>query len=157
MTSRTKRFLAAVTLLAGLPAASSAQTERSHIGPRVSYQFDLEEVGVGGQFGAAIGRHLEFYPSFDLFLADGATFWNLNADLKYRFQAPSIRWLYLGTGLNVAHRSVGSFKDTGPGLNLFAGIESLTGRVHPFAEFRFAANDGESVQLAAGLNFTLRR
>jgi hypothetical protein len=150
-------MMGAMVLIAGLPSLGQAQTERAHVGPRASYQFELEEIGVGGQFGAAIGRYLEFYPSFDLFLADGATYWNLNADFKYRLQSPSVRWIYLGTGLNVAHRSINEFKDTGAGLNLFAGIESLTGRVHPFAEFRFAANDGESVQLAAGLNFTLRR
>ena len=41
------------------------------------------------------------------------------------------------------------------GLNLFGGIQSLKGRIHPFAEMRFIVNDNSTAQLAAGLNFTL--
>jgi hypothetical protein len=101
---------------------------------------------------APIVRHLEFYPSFDYFI-DSGSFWNLNADLKYRIPSESVRWLYLGAGLNIAHGG----GDTQAGLNLLAGIESLKGRVHPFGEFRFTANHGSTGQIAVGLNFTLGR
>jgi hypothetical protein len=151
MLLRVCRIAAALVLVFALPGTAQAQTNRLHFGPRVSYQFDLEKLGVGVQFSAPIARHLEFYPSFDYFI-DSGSFWNLNADLKYRIPSESMRWLYLGAGLNIAHGG-----DTQAGLNLLAGVESLKGRVHPFGEFRFTANHGSTGQIAVGLNFTLGR
>lgn len=149
----------AAGLACALAAAGTAeaQTSRTHFGPRASYQFDLEEFGLGLQFSAPIGRRLEFYPSVDYFFVDVGSFWSLNADIKYRVTREATNWLYLGSGLNVARRSVGNFHDTQAGLNAFVGAESLKGRVHPFAEFRFTAGDGSTAQLAAGINFTLGR
>jgi hypothetical protein len=152
MVFRVCRIAAALVLVSALAGSARAQTNRLHFGPRVSYQFDLEKLGVGVQFSAPIVRHLEFYPSFDYFI-DSGSFWNLNADLKYRIPSESVRWLYLGAGLNIAHGG----GDTQAGLNLLAGIESLKGRVHPFGEFRFTANHGSTGQIAVGLNFTLGR
>jgi hypothetical protein len=147
---RVSRIAAALLLTSALGGAAQAQTSRFHLGPRISYQFDLEKIGIGAQFSAPIAHHLEFYPSFDYFL-DSGSFWNLNADFKYRIPSESVRWLYLGAGLNLAHAA----DETRAGLNLLAGVESLKGRVHPFAEFRFTANHGSTGQIAAGLNFTL--
>jgi hypothetical protein len=157
MVFRVAAVAPAFVLASALAGTADAQTNRLHLGPRVSYQFDLEKVGIGAQFGAPIARHLEFYPSFDYFFVDNGTFWNLNADLKYRVASESVNWLYLGGGLNIARSGAGSVHDTRAGLNLFAGAESLKGRVHPFAELRFTANDGSTGQIAAGLNFTLAR
>ena len=148
---------AALVLTCGVSGIAEAQTDRLHLGPRVSYQFDLEEVGIGVQLGVPIARHLEFYPSFDVFLVDVGSFWNLNADLKYRIAEASVRWLYLGTGINFARSGFNGNHDTRAGLNLFAGAESLRGRVHPFGELRFVVRDGSSAQVAVGLNFTLGR
>ncbi len=134
--------------------AVQAQTSKMHLGPRVSYQFDLKDVGLGAQFSAPIAHHLEFYPSFDIFLVDHGSASNLNVDLKYRIGTHSGDWLYLGTGLNVARRGNGDSR-TDMGVNAFIGAESLRGRVHPFGEFRFTANNGSTGQLAAGLNFTI--
>ncbi len=150
--------IATVAVVASaLAGTAQAQTDRFHFGPRVSYQFDLEQFGVGVQFGAPMARHLEFYPSFDYFFVDAGSFWNLNADLKYRIANESINWLYVGTGLNVARASYGVAHSTKAGVNLFAGAESLRGRVHPFGEFRVTAGNGSAVQIAGGLNFTLGR
>ncbi len=143
-------------ILAGaLAGTAQAQTSRFHFGPRVSYQFDLKDFGLGVQFGAPIARHLEFYPSFDVFFVSPGSFWDLNADLKYRMAGESTKWLYLGAGLNVARSSISTVHSTHAGLNLFAGAESLSGRIHPFGEFRFTANNGSTGQISAGLNFTL--
>ena len=152
MAVRAFRMATALVLASALGGTVQAQTSRLHFGPRVSYQFDLEKLGIGAQLSVPIAHYLEFYPSFDYFI-DSGSFWNLNADLKYRIPSESVRWLYLGAGLNIAH---GSDK-TRAGVNLFAGVESLKGRVHPFAEFRFTANHGSTGQIAAGLNFTLGR
>ena len=157
MVFRTSGMATALGLALALAGTAEAQTNRLHLGPRISYQFDLKKIGIGVQFSAPIARHLEFYPSFDYFSADGGSSWNLNADLKYRVAGESVNWLYLGGGLNIARSGGGTNHHTRAGLNLLAGAESLKGRVHPFAEFRFTANDGSTGQIAAGLNFTLGR
>jgi hypothetical protein len=151
------RIAAVLVIASAIAGTAQAQTDRAHFGPRISYQFDLEELGLGVQLGVPLARHLEFYPSFDYFFVGDGSFWNLNADLKYRIANASANWLYLGGGLNIARSGNGGSHNTGAGLNLFVGAEPLTGRVHPFAEFRFIANDGSTGMIAAGLNFTLGR
>jgi hypothetical protein len=148
------RMLFALGLIATSVPAVAAQ-ERPHFGPRLSYHLDYEAVGLGAQLGLPIARHLEFYPSGDVFFRDDDTRWSVNADLKYRVAATTVPWLYMGTGLNIAQR--GGSSSSGAGLNLFLGMESRTGRVHPFVEFRYTSNDGSTAQLAAGINFTLAR
>jgi hypothetical protein len=149
---------AKVLFLLGLIATSAttaAAQGRAHFGPRLSYHLDYEAVGLGAQLGLPIARNLEFYPSGDVFFRDDDSRWSVNADLKYRIAATAVPWFYAGTGLNIAQR--GGNNSSNAGLNLFMGMESRTGRVHPFVEFRYTANDGSTAQLAAGLNFTLAR
>lgn len=155
MSLRVSSITAALILTGALAGTAQAQTSQLHLGPRVSYQFDVKKVGVGAQLSVPVARHLEFYPSFDYFFVDHGSFWQLNADLKYRFAGQAVRWLYGGTGLNIAHSSVSVNSATHAGLNLFAGAESLRGRVHPFGELRFTVGDGSTGMIAVGLNFTL--
>lgn len=157
MTHRPVRLLLALCLVGATVPALHAQTGRTHFGPRISYQLDLEAVGLGAQLAIPMSRTVDFYPSFDLFFPEGDTQWSGNADLKWRAAPASISWLYLGTGLNVARRGGRDNRGSRAGVNLFVGAESRTGRVHPFVEFRYTANDGSTAQLAAGLNFTLAR
>ena len=157
MSFRKSGLAVALAFTAALAGTAQAQTGQLHLGPLVSYQFDLEEFGIGAQLSVPIAYHFEFYPSFDYFFVDVGSFWNVNADLKYRIATESVDWLYVGGGLNIAHRSRDRFDDTRAGLNLFGGLESLRGSVHPFAEFRFTTNNGSTAQASAGLNFTLRR
>jgi len=150
-------LLTALVLMSPTVATVQAQSGQTHLGPRISYHFDLEEIGIGAQFSTPLARNLEFYPSFDYFLVENGTFWHLNADLKLRVAGESAEWFYLGGGLNIARRSAGNFENTSAGVNGFVGAESRMGRVHPFGELRLTANDGNSsLQLAVGLNFTLR-
>ncbi len=151
MTSR--RTTLALSLLFGLifAGAAEAQDHSLHLGPRLSYQFDAEELGVGAQFSVPIAKQLEFYPSIDVFFTSPSSLWSFNIDLKWRVAPASVSWLYLGTGLNVMDGA----GDSNAGLNLFGGIQSVTGRIHPFAEMRFVVSDNSTAQLAAGLNFTL--
>lgn len=149
--------LASTLLLTSVMAGGAqAQTSQLHFGPRVSYQFDLEEFGIGAQLSVPIAHHLEFYPSFDYFFVNVGSFWDVNGDLKYRIDTESVNWLYMGGGLNIAHTSRDRGNDNQAGLNLFAGVESLSGRVHPFGELRFTINDHSTAQASVGLNFTLR-
>jgi len=150
-------MVTALALVSALADTAQAQTNKFHFGPRISYQFEAEAVGLGVQFSAPLANYLEFYPSVDYFFVDEGSSWSFNADLKYRLAAASVKWLYLGAGLNIAHFSPDNSDDssTDTGLNLFAGAESLKGRVHPFGEFRFMTTSGSSAQIAVGLNFTL--
>jgi hypothetical protein len=160
LTNRFRTALAGAVLTLGAMTSAQAQTNSSHLGPRLSYNFDAEAVGLGVQFGVPIAHHLEFYPSFDVFFVDAGSLVGINADLKYRIGRADVSWLYIGTGLNIASRSNDNNNDNGndtntdAGLNLFFGVESLKGRVHPFGEMRFTLSSSTTAQLAAGLNFS---
>ncbi len=157
MPSRLRVAVLTAILATGTTLAAEAQTSRAHLGPRISYNFDAEEVGLGAQVGLPIGRRLEFYPSFDVFFVDPGSLWALNADIKYRFGGQGMEWLYTGGGLNVTNASVGDNDETNAGLNLLLGVESLSGWVHPFAEGRLTVGDESMFQLSGGINFTLGR
>jgi hypothetical protein len=160
MTNRFRASLVGTVLALGAITSAQAQTNSSHLGPRLSYNFDAEAVGLGVQFGVPIAKQLEFYPSFDVFFVDVGSLVGINADIKYRIGKADLSWLYVGTGLNISNFSSGNNgegednSNTNLGLNLFFGVESLKGRVHPFGEMRFTVGDGSSSQLAAGLNFS---
>jgi hypothetical protein len=157
MPSRLRVAVLTAILATGTTLAAEAQTSRAHLGPRISYHFDAEEVGLGAQVGLPIGRRLEFYPSFDVFFVDPGSLWALNADIKYRFGGQGMDWLYTGGGLNVTNASFGGNDETDAGLNLLLGVESLRGWVHPFAEGRLTVGDESMFQLSGGINFTLGR
>jgi hypothetical protein len=152
MKLRLATFGAVFALVSGFAGAAQAQTSELHLGPRLSYQFDAQELGVGAQFSVPIASHLEFYPSIDVFFTSPNSLWSFNADIKWRALAQSASWFYVGSGLNIME-SGGNGSHAG--LNLFGGVESLKGRVHPFGELRFVVNDNSTAQVAAGLNFTL--
>jgi hypothetical protein len=152
MPSRRTAFALSFLLSLLLAGAAQAQTHSMHLGPRLSYQFDYEEFGIGAQFSVPISSHLEFYPSFDVFFTNPSSLWSLNADVKWRVAPASASWLYIGSGLNLLEYG-GNGSDVG--LNLFGGVESLKGRVHPFAELRLIVNENSTGQVSAGLNFTL--
>ena len=151
MTSRRTTLALSLLFVLIFAGAAEAQDHSLHLGPRLSYQFDAEELGLGAQFSVPIAKQLEFYPSIDVFFTSPSSLWSFNIDLKWRVAPASVSWLYLGTGLNVMDGA----GDSNAGLNLFGGIQSVTGRIHPFAEMRFVVSDNSTAQLAAGLNFTL--
>lgn len=154
MTSRLRAVVVTLALACGSTTLVTAQTNRAHLGPRISYNFDVEEVALGAQLGLPLGSHFELYPSFDWYFVDSGSLWAFNADLKYRFAAESVRWLYVGGGLNLLTAGNGE-SNTEAGLNLLFGVESLKGKVHPFGEGRLTFGDQSIFQLAVGVNFTL--
>jgi hypothetical protein len=144
-----------VGLLGAIGSEALAQSGRTYLGPRVSYNFDFEEVAIGAQLGLPLTSALDFYPSLDIFLVDNGSLLGFNADLKFRPGAVSMTPLYIGGGLNLMRASVGDRSDTEPGLNLFAGIEGRSGGLSPFAELRAILGDRSTVQLAGGINFSM--
>jgi hypothetical protein len=156
MTSRFVSSLLAALALATIAASAEAQTPQLHFGPHLSYNLDIEELGLGAQLSVPIARHIEFYPSFDWYLVPNGSLVGLNADLKFRTDNTGGNWLYFGGGLNVTSSNPdGGSSRSDTRANLFVGIESRSGRVHPFAELRGMLGDRSSTQFAAGLNFTM--
>ena len=155
MRARLRGAVVALAMLPALAAVAEGQTNRMHLGPQINYDFDIEEIGIGAQFGAPLANRLEFYPCFVWFFVDPGSFWYLYADLKYRVASSQPHWLYVGAGLNLSRFSFEGEGNTDAALNLLAGAESLRGRIHPFVEGRLVLGDGSRFQLAAGLNFTL--
>jgi hypothetical protein len=157
MTLRKPAAFIAALLSTVLSQTAHAQTNRLHLGPHFSYNFDLNELGIGPQLSVPVARHLEFYPSFDFYFVDPGSFIALNADLKYRLASENLAWLYVGGGLNVTRAATSGASNTNAGVNLLAGAESLRGTVHPYGELRLTVGDGSTAQIAVGLNFTLGR
>jgi hypothetical protein len=155
MKARARIAALSLALMPALGAVASAQTSAMHFGPQIAYDFDIEEIGLGAQFSLPIARRLEFYPSFMWYFIGEGSLWNLNADLKYRVASSQPHWLYVGTGLNISRFTNDGAGNTDAGLNLFAGAESLKGRIHPFGEVRLIIGDGSRFQIGAGLNITL--
>lgn len=155
MAFRSRLVLASLALAAGWTQAAEGQTQRAHLGPRLSYNFDLEEFAIGAQLGIPIANRLEFYPSFDYYFVDPGSAWGLNADVKYRLATEDAPlWFYFGGGLNLTGVSNGD-DDTNFGANLLGGVETLQGRIHPFGEARITISDASFFQLGIGLNITL--
>jgi hypothetical protein len=123
--------MAVVAAMAATPTTSlDAQTNRAHLGPRLTYNFDAELFGIGAQLGVPIARQLEFYPSFDIYFPESGSMWALNADLKYRITTDrSADWLYVGGGVNITGLDRGSADRTKAGANILFGVEPLRGRV----------------------------
>lgn len=153
MKSMLARLAVVLACTAAVTSVAEAQ-QRLHLGPRLSYNFDAEEFGLGAQFSYPVAPRIEFYPSFDYYFVSPGSLWALNADAKYRVPMEG-EWLYLGGGLNIARASVNGNGNTDAGLNLLGGVETRLGRVHPFAEGRLTLGDGSTFQISAGLNFTL--
>jgi hypothetical protein len=147
----------ALVLAPAAARVAQAQTGRVHVGPHVTYNFDIEKIGLGAQLGIPLANLIDFYPSFDVFLVDVGSFAAFNADLKLRPAPVTLSPLYLGAGLNLSRAGFEGHSNTDTNLNLFGGLEGRTGAVHPFAELRAIVGNGSTVQLSAGVNFTLGR
>ena len=156
---RIRSAMAATTMiaisLAGTTAAG-AQTGAVHVGPRVTYNFDFEKTAIGFQAGFPLNGRIDFVPSVDVFFPDNGSLLGFNADIKLRPLPADAGMLYIGTGLNLTRAAYRGSSNTEAGLNLVAGLEGRTGAVHPFGEVRTILGDQTSVQITAGLNFTLR-
>lgn len=157
MGTRLRTALLALGIAGAGAAAVEAQTSRAHFGPRLVYDFDAEELGIGVQVGIPVARRVELYPSFDYLFVDPGSLWSANLDFKYRVGRDDAGWLYVGSGLSIETRSVSGLSETDPGLNLILGAEPLRGTVHPFLELRGKLSDRSTFQIAGGFNITLPR
>lgn len=142
-------------MLGAFGSLAGAQTGQTYVGPRITYNFDYEEVAIGAQLGLPLTSALDFYPSLDIFLVDEGSLLGFNGDLKFRPGMTGSSPLYVGGGLNLSRRSINDRSDTEPGLNLFGGLEGRSGSIRPFVEVRATLADRSTVQLSGGLNFAI--
>ena len=153
-----KRLALAVVFPAALlchAAPVQAQTDHAHVGFHALYNTTFQDAGVGAQFSLPVARHLEFYPSVDLYFQTGATVWQPNFDFKYRALGQRNDWFYLGTGLGLLQESVDGLNESRAMWNLFIGAENLHGEIHPFIEARAGVSDENQFQIQGGINITI--
>lgn len=143
-----RRILTAVALLVCAAGVIRAEAQRSHIGLRGGYNFDVEEGSLGAQLHLPLSSSMELYPSFDYYFVNTGNLLGLSGDLKVRTPGTP---LYFGGGINVLTGDGNS--DTG--FDLFGGFEARYGVTHPFVEARALFHDGSALQLLFGFNVTL--
>ena len=151
---RGTRILVLVAALA-LVFGRAGTAQRSHIGIHGGYNFDAADPLIGAQLLLPVASHLELYPSFDYYFTGGTSTLGFSADLKLRTHGSQMV-LYGGGGLNILWEDAGGgTRSSDTGGDLFGGFESRRGNTHPYVELRVLLHDTSSLQLAAGLNFTL--
>lgn len=144
------------SVIAVMAAATSAGAQaRPHIGMRVGYNFELEEVLLSTNLTVPMTNRVEFYPSLDIYTPDRGNRIGFNGDVKISFPMNPGPQLYLGGGVGVVNRNEGDFSNTDVGANLLAGLESRTGWIHPFVEGKVLLHDRSQFQLIGGLNLTI--
>lgn len=165
--------LAGVLLALAGPAELRAQvgdepdletTRQIRLGAQASYGLGTPETIRNADLGLGARAELLFtlsrtpvkaIGSVDLFFpGDEVTYWELNANLAYRFpvsRAGEVR-PYLGGGLVIANASNGS-SESEAGLNLLGGFEIPAEGVALFVESRLEVQGGEQLVLTAGALF----
>ena len=138
-----------------LATTSVAQAQSSRAGPRIGIDFDADELFLGAQLTVPVSTMVEFYPSIEIYTPERGSLLGFNGDFKLRLPSDGSLLWYAGGGLGILSRSVGDNSNTDLAANLFLGIESRVGRVHPFGEARVKLGDGSRFQLLGGLNFVL--
>jgi len=137
-----------------LPSSAGAGAA---IGPRAGYDFDTEELVIGGE--AELGRVFQnflFAPSLDFELGDNS-FTALNADFRlYLFHLPETGLHFYGSaGPTILLDSPGrGNNDTEIGLNLVAGMKiPMKSESRYNLELRFGIGDIPDLKLTLGILF----
>jgi hypothetical protein len=150
-TTRSLFIVAALALLAAFPASA----QRPHIGAHGGYNFDRDDMLIGAQLLLPIGPMVELYPSVDFHRTPGeGSLMGFNLDLKLRNPGQRAPF-YIGGGFSMLRVGSGGATNSDTGGNVFAGVESRVGALHPYFEVRGLLNEQSAVQLIAGLNFTM--
>lgn len=152
----TRLMLAGLFVAGAGTVGAQATGKPTSFGPRVTYNFDAEEVAIGGHALIPLNTSIDFYPSLDIFLPDNGSLLGVNLDLRLKPVRESPMF-YLGGGLNLLRASAGGRSNTDAGVNILGGLEGQTGVIRPFGELRLLIGDGSSVALAGGLNIIIGR
>jgi hypothetical protein len=142
-------------ILAMVVAHGAGAQASTHVGMRIGYNFDHEEVMLSANLTVPMTSRIEFYPSIDIYTPDRGNRIGFNGDVKVMFPTTSGPQLYAGGGLGIMNRNEGNFSNTDLGVNLLFGLESRIGWIHPFAEGKVLLHDRTQFQLIGGINLTL--
>ena len=153
----TQIMLAGFIIASASAAGAQATGRPTSVGPRITYNFDFEEVAIGGHALIPLANNLDFYPSLDIFLPDNGSLLGINLDLRLHPMPRDAAMFYIGGGLNLARAAFRGESNTEAGVNLLGGLEGRTGVIRPFGELRLIIGDGSQVALAGGLNITIGR
>jgi hypothetical protein len=146
--------LVSIVVAALVTSVNASAQASSHVGSRVGYDFQTDEVILGANFTVPISTQIEFYPSLELYLPDRGNKIGFNGDVKIFLPTRAIYDLYGGGGLGVVNQNLGDVSNTDVGINLLFGISSRVGRIHPYGEARVLLHDDPQFVLLAGVNFT---
>jgi hypothetical protein len=154
-----------VTLWGALAPRAEAQGRRRgrpglravmppELGPRVGYDFRVDDWSVGGQFRVP-GSRLETLLSGDVYFAGTPRPWQLNLDLAFHLRPGGT--LYFGGGVGIYHVVT---TDVAP--NLLLGLKPGPRRrfspIRPYAEGRCTFLDGGTpFRLVFGVNVAIGR
>lgn len=141
-------------LMMAITSTIEAQAS-THVGMRIGYNFDNEEVLLSANLTVPMTSRIEFYPSIDIYTPERGNRIGFNGDVKVMFPMSSGPSFYAGGGIGVVNRNEGDFSNTDVGANLLFGLESRIGWIHPFAEAKVLVHDRSQFQLIGGLNLTL--
>lgn len=169
--------LASLGLLAVLAAPSSAAAQGARLSYIVqgSYGGDIAgtgegAMGLGGGIGFPLAKRdagggvrgvatFDWYFPKDVTINTTAltpTYWEFN--INGVLDVPSVRGLYVGSGINYTTYSLDGtyFTNAGGtelGINLLSGLKLGRGRGAPFAQARFELGGGKQLVLTGGLEF----
>lgn len=145
-----------ILAMAATPGMAGAQAN-THVGMRIGYNFDAEEVLLGGSLTVPMTSRIWFYPSLEIYTPDRGNRIGFNGDVKIHLPRASATApaFYAGGGIGVQNRNVGEFSNTDLGVNLLFGLESIIGWIHPFGEARVLLYDRSQFVILAGVNVTL--
>ena len=148
----TKSLLLSAALAA--MTAVPALAQHSQLGLHGGYNTDRSNFLVGAQAVIPVSASVDVYPSLDYHFLSSGNQVGVNLDLRLRnpYGASSF---YAGGGLALMRTSISGNANTDTGADILAGWMNNTGVVHPYAEVRGLLNRNSSVQLVAGINWTL--
>ncbi len=144
-------ILLALTASALSPSRAAAGTD---VDLRAGYYTDMEAVSLGGGLLSSLGSRWFFNPNLEMAFGDRVMLSALSADFHYDLPSASMMSFYLGGGPTVllANPDRGD-ANTELGMNLLAGVSSLSGQVRPFAQLKAILADNSEVALMGGIRF----
>jgi hypothetical protein len=157
MQMQTGSIVRLVSIIAALAITSTSALAQAstHVGTRIGYNFQTDEVVLSGNLTVPISTRIEFYPSLELYMPDRGNKIGFNGDVRVFLPTRAIYDLYAGGGLGIVNQNLGEISNTDVGINLLFGIESRVGRIHPYGEAKLLIHDDTQFVLLAGVNFTL--
>lgn len=149
-----KRLLLTGLFSTALLLSAQTASAQNSIGANVGYNFDAEEVFIGGQLRFAPATlPVVINPSLETYFVEDATWLRFDLNALYMFGVDNTTFTpYAGGGLGVDYVNPENFdSETDAKLNLVFGANFGMGQIRPFAEARVDIGDGTGAALRGGI------